>query len=329
MAIDVHAVRAQRWGNAVQSTILVVALGTIMSLLGLLIAGVPGLLMVSIPVAVFVVAGPQIAPGLIMRMYRAQPIPRHQAPALYQMVDALSARAGLDRPPAVFHIPSAMLNAFAVGSERQSAIGITDAMFRGFSTRELAGVLGHEIAHIANRDLHVMGLADLLSRSTQFLANLGFFLLVLKLPLVIAGMDIGVSFEAILLLLFAPTLSALLQLGLSRTREFQADLDAARLTGDPRGLAMALRHLESAQGGFLSRVFSRVQRKMEPSILRTHPDTEERIQRLLELERHPDQLRPPIPAPHDAAGLDDLLRLLHGSLRQPTAPRRHLSGLFY
>jgi heat shock protein HtpX len=325
MALDVHAVRAQRWGNVVQSTILVVALGSIMSLLGFLLAGIPGLIMVSIPVAVFLIAGPQIAPGLIMRMYRARPIPRHQAPGLYQIVDTLSARAGLDRPPTVFHIPSAMLNAFAVGSEHHSAIGLTDAMFRGFSSRELAGVIGHEIAHIANRDLHVMGLADLLSRSTQMLANLGFFLLILKLPLVLAGMDIGISFEAILLLLFAPTISALLQLGLSRTREFQADLNAARLTGDPRGLALALQRLESAQGGFLSRVFHRVQRKMEPSILRTHPDTEERIQRLLELEHRPEELRAPM-SPETSFGIDDLLSLLHGS---PRAPRRHFSGLFY
>jgi heat shock protein HtpX len=328
MAIDVHAVRSQRWGNLLHSALLVLALGTILSLLGLLIAGLPGLLMVSIPVAMFLVAGPRIAPSLIMRMYRARPIPRHQAPGLYEIVDSLSARAGLERSPTLFHIPSALLNAFAVGSERQSAIGLTDAMFRVFSTRELAAVMAHELAHIANRDLHVMGLADLLSRSTQFLSNIGFFLLLLKLPLVLAGSDLAISFEAILLLLFAPTLSALLQLSLSRTREFQADLDAAGLTGDPRGLAMALQRLEAAQVGFFARIFQRVQQKIEPSILRTHPETAERIRRLLELEQTP-HTRPTPPVSESPLRFEDLLEALQRGGRPPRTPRRHFSGLFY
>ena len=319
----------QRWGNRLQSILLVTALGLMMALLGLWVAGPTGLLVITLPLVMFLDLGPRIAPAWIMRLYRAQPIPRPSAPRLYEIIDFLSRRAGLQRPPSVYHIPSSILNAFAIGSDRQSAIGVTSAMLRQFSTRELAAVFAHEISHIANRDLHVMGLADLLSRTTQMLANLGFLLLFLKLPLILLGLDVGVPFPAILLLLFAPALSALLQLGLSRTREFQADLNAARLTGDPRGLVLALQRMESAQESLFSRLLNRVQKRLEPSLLRTHPETEERIRRLLELENASNAFgRPEAPAPYPYQ-VTNVWDLLQGSFPPPRPPRRYLSGLFY
>ncbi len=101
------------------------------------------------------------------------------------------------------------------------------------------------------------------------------------------------------LLLFAPTLAGLLQLALSRTREYDADLDAAGLTGDPRGLASALDKLQRYEGGLLEILFLPGRHIPHPSLLRTHPDTRERIKRLLALESRPDapQLyRGPVPA---------------------------------
>ena len=115
-------------------------------------------------------------------------------------------------------------------------------LFTGES-RELTGVLGHEIAHIANEDLRVMGLADSISRLTHLLALLGQLAIVLSLPALLLGVA-EVNWPALLLLAVAPQLALLAQLGLSRVREFDADRLAAELTGDPHGLASALAKIE-------------------------------------------------------------------------------------
>jgi len=119
-------------------------------------------------------------------------------------------------------------------------------------------------------------------------------------------------------MVFAPTISALLQLALSRTREFDADLGAARLTSDPRGLATALAKMEKMQSGAFEQVLMPGRRVPEPSLLRTHPPTEERVQRLLQFADAFDE--PPAPQP----------LLDHTTLPgQPRRPRWHLGGTWY
>jgi heat shock protein HtpX len=143
-------------------------------------------------------------------------------------------------------------------------------------------VLAHEVAHVMNRDLWLMALADTVSRLTSLLSNLGLALLVLNLPLILAGRTV-VPWTTVALLVFAPTAASLLQLALSRAREFDADLDGARLTGDPAGLASALAKLERRQGRFWEEVILPGRRMPDPSLLRTHPPSRERVQRLLAL----------------------------------------------
>jgi heat shock protein HtpX len=225
---------------------------------------------------------PTVPPEWVMRMYGAVPIRPRDAPELHELVDMLSRRAELPRPPALWWIPSPILNAFAVGSPDRAAIAVTDALLRTLTFRELAGVLAHEISHVRNNDLWIMQLADTMSRFTSLLSWLGQFLLILNLPLMLTG-HAAVSWLAVLVLIFAPTIMALLQLALSRAREFDADLDAAGLTGDPAGLASALEKLERYQGRFWEEIFLPGRRIPEPSLLRTHPPTEERIRRLLSL----------------------------------------------
>ena len=115
--------------------------------------------------------------------------------------------------------------------------------------REVAGVLAHEVSHIHNNDLWVMNLADIMTRFVQSLSYVALTLVVLNLFGLLTG-DTPFSWWVILLLYFAPALSSLLQLGLSRAREFDADLEAALLTGDPLGLTAALGRLERYQGSF-------------------------------------------------------------------------------
>jgi heat shock protein HtpX len=172
-----------------------------------------------------------------MRLYRARPVSAQEAPALWNAVQALTERAGLPRWPELYYLPSQVMNAFAVGTPVNSAIGLTDGLLRHLDLREIVGVLAHEISHVHNNDLRVMGLADLFSRGTSILSLLGQILLLLNLPLILFT-QVTVNWWAIALLVFAPNLSALAQLALSRTREFDADLNAARLTGDPEGLAL-------------------------------------------------------------------------------------------
>jgi heat shock protein HtpX len=114
----------------------------------------------------------------------------------------------------------------------------------------------------------------------------GQFLILLNIPLLLMG-EVTISWVAILLLMLAPGLSGVLQLALSRTREYAADLGAVQLTGDPRGLASALRRLEQLNRGLLSRLFPGAGRVPLPQFLQTHPETDERVRRLLRLQREP------------------------------------------
>ena len=188
---------------------------------------------------------PAAASLLTLRLYRARPIAPEVAPQLWLLMRQIAERAGLPVIPVPHYVPSPMVNAFAVGSRQRCAIALTDGMLRSLTLRELAGVLAHETAHIAHGDLRVMGLADYVSRLTSLFAMLGQLLFLLMLPWMLLG-DGQVNWFGLLLLILAPHIALLAQLGLSRVREFDADLMAAGLTGDPEGLASALARIEQA-----------------------------------------------------------------------------------
>ena len=319
--IDPAVWRQQVWRNRLQSLILLAVMALFLVLLGHLLWGGDGVVMLLVLGVFAVLFNPTISPWLVMRMYGATPLDPRQVPALWQVVARLAERADLPRPPRLFYVPSLALNAFAVGSRESPAIGVTDGLLRQLDLRELAGVLAHEISHVRSNDLWVMGLADLFSRATSVLSLLGQLLLFINLPLILFA-DVHVNWFAVLLLVFAPTLSALAQLALSRTREFDADLNAARLTGDPDGLARALVKIEQVQGGWLERVFLPGRRVPEPSLLRTHPRTEERVARLMELKPQ---------WPDDEALFDviDSAWMWPETQRVSRSPRWHINGLWY
>ncbi|NOZ37230.1 MAG: M48 family metalloprotease, partial [Gammaproteobacteria bacterium] len=187
--------------------------------------------------------------------------------------------------------------------------------------RETIGVLAHEISHIQNNDMWVMGIADMFSRLTSMLSLFGQLLLLLNLPLIIFS-AVSINWMAILILIFAPSLSALAQLGLSRTREYDADLNAARLTGDPEGLARALLKIERQQGSFMERIFLPGRRIPDPSLLRTHPPTDERVRRLMELRHDSAVASMNLPA----RGFMPDAFLEHSAQRPP---RWHINGLWH
>lgn len=273
-------VNNHRWANRLQTLLLILALLAICALAGQLLLGEDGIWMALIAAALGLMLTPAAAWRLTLSFYRARPISPRQAPVLWQLLETLAERAELPSVPRPYYVPSPIINAFAVGNQRQAAIALSDGLLQRLSTRELAGVLAHEVAHIANNDLRVMSLADAISRITALFASAGQLFLLLSLPaLFIADVEFSVNWPAVLLLLFSPHLALLMQLGLSRTREYDADLRAATLTGDPLGLAQALAHIERASRGWLSVLFPGWGNP-EPSWLRTHPPTEERIRRL-------------------------------------------------
>lgn len=280
--MDQNVLFSHRFTNLLHTFLLLVGMIALLAVLGLSFAGLSGVLWAVVLGLLILLFGGRISPQMILRMYRARPLATLEAPGLYRILERLTQRAGLDRVPRLFYVPSQVMNAFAVGSRGQSAIGVTDGLLRRLTVRELTAILAHEISHLDNNDLRVMGLADAVSRMTSVFSMIGQIMLLINLPLLLIGMR-TIPWLAVLLLIAAPTLSGLLQLALSRTREFDADLDAVRLTGDPEGLAAALQKLEYHQGNLFLRILMPGYRVPDPSLLRTHPDTQKRIERLLQL----------------------------------------------
>lgn len=282
--LEPDRVAEHRRRNLLHSVALVAGIGLLMLLSAWLIWSWTGVAFGLGLIVVLAAFGPRVGPEAVMRLYSAIPVDERRSRQLLRLVEVLADRAELPAHPRLYVVPSLTLNAFAAGTRDNAAIAITEGLLRKLTLREVAGVLAHEMSHIRNNDLRVMGLADAMSRFTQSLAWIAFCMAVINLPAALLGLTVF-SWAAILLLYLAPTVSSLLQLALSRTREYDADLEAAGLTGDPVGLASALRALERYEGRFWEDLLFPfpARRIPSPSVLRTHPDTEERVRRLLQL----------------------------------------------
>jgi heat shock protein HtpX len=272
--------------NLTQGALMLVAMVILAGWLTSLLFGAHALPWVLMVAAITAFLGPRTPTRWLMGMFEAQPLSRGNAPRLHAVVDELAHRAGLDPTPALYYVPTEVPNAFAVGRGRDAALAVTDGLLRMLDERELVGVLAHEVSHIRNGDTLIMGIAGMIARLVQTLAYVGLWSVFLTVP-----MTMSVGPEPLLVsgvLMALPSLMAVLQLSLSRSREHDADLDGAALTGDPGGLASGLLALEHAQGRFSWGLFGphRGQRGPQPpELLRSHPDTAERVRRLRELAR--------------------------------------------
>lgn len=274
------------------SVALLGAMVSLLSLLGWIFAGADGLIWALLISIGLLIISPGISPRLVLRLYGAKPLSPQRAPGLYAIVRDLAARAALPRIPMLYYVPSDAMNAFAAGSSNNAAIAVTDGLLKRLDMREINAVLAHEISHLRHNDLWILNISNIVGRVTALFSLFGQVLLLLNLPLwLVSGLHI--SWMAILVLIMAPTITTLLQLALSRTREFNADLSAAELTGDPRGLATALLKIDRRNAGLLSRILVPGYSSRQPSILRTHPHTGERVNRLLKLSEE----NPAIPSP--------------------------------
>jgi len=228
---------------------------------------------------------------IALNAYRAQPVSYEQAPGLYNMVQQLCDRGNLPMP-GIYIIPTQSANAFATGRDPQhAAVAVTEGILRLLPEDELEGVIAHELTHIKNRDTLTQAVAATVGGAISALANFATYAMWFRG----SGSDRGANPLGLLLTaILAPIAATVIQLAISRTREFSADAGAAKLTGNPRGLAQALQRLDSnarqlpmgANPAFepllIVHGFSG---QMMSNLFSTHPSTEARIQALLKLEQ--------------------------------------------
>ena len=283
------ALLQHRWLNRLQTGLLVLTLVGIAAAAGRLPFGEGCLWLALFAVAGALLLDPVAASALSLRLYRVRALHPQQAHEMWALLRELPAT------PVPHYVPSAVVNAFATGSKQEASIALTDGLLRSLSPRELAGVFAHEVAHITNEDLRIMGLADSVSRLTCLLALMGQIAILLSLPALLVGAA-EVYWPGLLLLAASPQLALLAQLGLSRVREFDADRLAAELTGDPQGLASALAKIERVSRSWRAWLWPGWGNP-EPSCLRTRPATQERIARLLTLAPGPASALP-LRVPH-------------------------------
>ncbi len=226
---------------------------------------------------------------LVLSMYKAKPVTESEAPELYRLVRELSQRAGLPMPK-VYIIPNDSPNAFATGrNPSHAAVAVTTGALNLLSFEELSGVLGHELTHVKNRDILIGTIAATFAGAISFLASMARF------GALFGGFGDedeggGNIFVVLIVSIFASLAALLIQMAISRSREYLADEGGARISGNPRYLANALRKLDA----YAKRIpFQSVNPSTShmfivnplkgggiANLFQTHPPIEERIQRL-------------------------------------------------
>jgi heat shock protein HtpX len=274
--------------NNVQAVVLLVAFTALFIAAAWPLIGAWSLPIVAATVAGIVALALRLPPQTIMRLYGARPQVSATMKQLDLLADNLARRAALPRAPRLFVVPSMMLTAFSAGTPQSSTIAVTEGLLRRLTMREIAGVFAREIGHIAQGDLTVFAVADLVSRAAQLMYYAGLALAALNLYHFVTGDEL-VSWWSVALLVLAPALLNLLQFTLSRSRELEADRAGALLTGDPMGLASAISRLEASTGTLAEDLIPPVpaRRVPQPSMLRCPPPLEGRVARLHALEAPP------------------------------------------
>jgi heat shock protein HtpX len=277
-------------GNMLKTAVLLAALTALLLLIGDFLGGAQGMAVAFLFALLINFGSYWFSDRIVLAMYGAQPVDEAAAPEIYRVIRTLTTRAGLPMPR-VYVIPEDTPNAFATGrNPSHAAVAVTQGILRILSEDELEGVLAHELSHVKNRDTLTMTLAATLAGAVTMVARMAGYAAMFGGRRSDDEDSGGSAIGAIVMMIVAPIAAILIQLAISRAREFQADASGARMAGRPWGLAKALEKLEIASklspmdaspatahlfivnplrgAGGLSTLFS------------THPPIEERIARL-------------------------------------------------
>ncbi len=280
--------------SQIKTFLLLALLSGLIMVLGAALGGKVGIIIAFALALAMNVGSYWYSDKIVLSMYKARELSPSDAPAIHAMVEELAARAGIPKPR-VCVIPEQAPNAFATGRDpAHGVVAVTEGIVHLLSTEELRGVIAHEIGHIANRDILIQTVAGVLATAIVSIANMMQFAAIFGIGR--NDEEGGGNFLSnILLIILAPIAATLIQMGISRSREYLADDTGARICGNPLGLAGALHKLQhyNAQipmksgnasteqmfivsplfGGGMSKLFS------------THPPIEERIARLQNMAR--------------------------------------------
>ncbi len=274
--------------NIFKTALLLAVLTVLLVLIGGAVGGQQGMLVAFFLALVMNVASYWFSDKMVLAMYGAKPIEESQAPGLYRIVRTLATRAAIPMPR-VYLIPSETANAFATGRNPQhAAVAVTEGIMRILDEEELEGVLAHELSHVKNRDVLIATIAATLAGAITYLAHMA------QWAAIFGGRrddeeEGGGVFGALLMAILAPFAAMLIQLAVSRAREYQADASGARLAGKPSGLAKALGKLEAASQALpmdaspaTAHLFivNPLSGRTLLKLFSTHPPIEERIARL-------------------------------------------------
>jgi heat shock protein HtpX len=227
-------------GNTFKTAFLLVGMTLLLMFIGGYFGGQRGMLTALIIAGVMNFGAYFFSDKIALASYRAQPVAREQLPRVYQVVERLTQKAGLPMPK-IYVIPTDSPNAFATGrNPHHASVAVTQGILNLLNDEELEGVLAHELGHVNNRDILISSIAATLAGAITYLSRFAMFF---------GGGDReerrGGGLEALAMMILAPLAALLIQLWVSRTREYQADESGARLTGNPYALASALGKLDA------------------------------------------------------------------------------------
>ena len=278
-------------GNTFKTTLLLTLLTLLLVAAGGRIAGEGGLVLgfaIAVAMNFFTYF---YSDKLALRMYRAQPATREELPRVYQVVEQMTQRLGLPMPK-IYVIPSPSPNAFATGrNPKHASVAVTQGILQLLNDEELAGVLAHELGHVQNRDILTSSIAATLAGAITMIARMGYWAALFGGLGGRNGRDRNGGLSGLFMLIVAPIAATLIQLAVSRSREYEADATGAKTTGNPYALASALEKLEayskrlpmtaSPASAHLFIIAPLLGSGGIGHLFSTHPPTAQRIQRLI------------------------------------------------
>lgn len=276
-----------------KTTLLLTLLTVVLLLIGNALGGQAGLIIALVLAAAMNFSAYFFSDRIALSTYNAQPATREQLPRVYRILEGLTARENLPMPK-VYVIPTDAPNAFATGrNPRHASVAVTRGILDLLDDAELQGVLGHELGHVRNRDILISSTAATIAGAIMLLARMAGW------AALFGGFggerdgDEGGILGALALMIVAPIAAMLIQLAISRSREYAADASGAKWTGDPAALARALEKLEaySRRRPMLATpstahlfIIQPVTREMIANLFSTHPPIPKRIERLSRME---------------------------------------------